>query len=94
MLECSVVFRRQSAPEAAPATVERAIDEIFVVPVCSVLAPSKAAFLEFLRRSGALELAAEVVAGANLRRASAAEIARREVRAIFTAAEVDALAGN
>jgi hypothetical protein len=91
MLECSLVFHRQQRGTDALATV--AVNEIFVVPVCSILSTTPHAYLEFLEKVGALRRAARKVATANLRRADAetAETLRREVRAILTAAEVDLL---
>jgi hypothetical protein len=92
MLECSIVFQRQRHGTERQALVAR-VEEIFVVPVCSILALTPQAYLDFLRRVGALRRAARLVATANLRRADAeaAETLRREVRAILTAAEVDLL---
>jgi hypothetical protein len=88
MLEYAVVFHRLGRADHAP---KNTIPEIFVVPVHSLFATSPAAYLDFLRRAGALDRAAEIVRTANLRRPSAAETVRREVRAILTAAEVDLL---
>jgi hypothetical protein len=92
MLECSVVFHR--APSVRDgATGANALDEIFVVPVCSILSVTPRAYLDFLQAAGALDRAAEIVAAANIRRrdAAATETLRREVRSILTAAEVDTL---
>ncbi len=88
MLECSLVFQQQRGTDA-----RTVIHEIFVVPVCSILSVTPSAYLEFLEKAGALHHAARKVATANLRRADAetAEMLRREVRAILTAAEVDLL---
>lgn len=91
MLEYSVVFRRTGSVRSATTLVDRLLDEIFVVPVCSIFTTTPGAYLDFLRRSGALDRATAVVAGANLRRTRSAELTRREVRAIFTAAEVDSV---
>jgi hypothetical protein len=88
MLEYAVVFHRAGWADTLP---KNTIDEIFVVPVYSLFATSPAAYLDFLHRVGALDRAAEIVRAANLRRPEAAETARREVRAILTAAEVDLL---
>lgn len=92
MLEYSVVFHRAYGGKDGAAS-KNGIDEIFVVPVCSILSETPHAYLDFLLAAGALDRAASVVAAANLRRAdtSAAETLRREVRAILTAAEVDVL---
>lgn len=68
------------------------LDEIFIVPVCSMLADNAHAYLDFLREVGALERAARVIAAARLHQPRAAELARRAVRAIVTEAEVQALA--
>lgn len=93
MLEYSVVFYRQNTLKESLSAANRIIDEIFVVPVCSIMASTPRAYLDFLLRAGALDRAADVVAAANLHRADtdAAETVRREVRAILTAAEVDVL---
>ena len=88
MLECSVVFRRRGA---ALSSAVQTIDEIFVVPIYSLLSRTPADYLDFLLHEGALDRAAEVVARADLRHETDAEIARREVRSILTAAEVDLL---
>lgn len=88
MLEYSIVFHRTNN-HASRAQKANSIDEIFVVPVCSLFADNPHAYLTFLQQAGALDRAANVVAAADLARAEAAEIARREVRSIFTAAEVD-----
>ncbi|MBA3826378.1 MAG: hypothetical protein H0X24_21065 [Ktedonobacterales bacterium] len=92
MLEYSVVFHRASGGKDGNAK-GNTIDEIFVVPVCSILSITPRAYLDFLLEAGALHRAADVVAAANLRRrdTAAAETLRREVRSILTAAEVDAL---
>lgn len=88
MLEYSIVFHRTNN-RASTSKKANSIDEIFVVPVCSLFADNPHAYLSFLQQAGALDRAANVVAAADLARAEAAEITRREVRAIFTAAEVD-----
>ncbi len=90
MLECSVVFHRQRRGRDG---LTVAIEEIFVVPVCSILSVTPQAYIDFLEQVGALRRAARKVATANLHRADAeaAETLRREVRAILTAAEVDML---
>ena len=92
MLEYSVVFRRAYGDKDST-TTKNTIDEIFVVPVCSILSVTPRAYLDFLLEAGALHRAANVVAAANLRRrdTAAAETLRREVRSILTAAEVDTL---
>lgn len=91
MWEYSIVFVRENARQAAWCEANRRIDEIFVVPVCSMFANSPRAYLAFLQEAGVLERVADLVATANLRREDAAEVVRREVRAILTAAEVDVL---
>lgn len=91
MLECSLVFHRKGQMPAQASAMGRMLDEIFVVPVCSIFAATPSTYVEFLQQAGALERASRIVAAADLRRPRSAEIARREVRAIVTAAEVEAL---
>ncbi len=92
MLECALVFRRQGKNVIIAEHTSRHIEEIFIVPVCSILAQSPASYIAFLEEEGALARALAIVAAANLKQPRTAELTRRKVRALVTEAEVKALA--
>jgi hypothetical protein len=92
MMEFALVFRRRDKTDVAVAKTISGIEEIFVVPVCSMFSTTRSAYIAFLDKVGALARAEAIVASANLKQPRVAEMTRRTVRALVTEAEVQAFA--
>jgi hypothetical protein len=67
------------------------IAQVLVVPICSTLALDEAAYESFLRTSGALDEALELLRDVSLADATAVETARRRIHALIMAAEVQVI---
>jgi hypothetical protein len=67
------------------------IAQVLVVPICSTLALDEAAYESFLRASGALDEAIELLCDVSLANATAVETARRRIHALVMAAEVQVI---
>lgn len=82
---------RYTLPPSASAsrtTSRRQTAQLLVVPVCSTLALDTLAYESFLRSSGALDDALDVLGGIALADAEAVETARRRIHSLVMAAEV------
>lgn len=92
--EWSVVRPRYSLAPAASAshttgrTDRRRPAQLLVVPVCSALALDTLAYESFLRSSGALDEALDLLGGVALANFTAVETARRRIHSLVMAAEV------
>lgn len=87
----SVMRPRYTLPPSASAsrtTSRRQTAQLLVVPVCSTLALDTLAYESFLRSSGALDDALDVLGGIALADAAAVETARRRIHSLVMAAEV------
>lgn len=62
--------------------------ELLVVPVCSALALDTPSYESFLRASGVLDDALDLLAGVTLADGAAVETARRRIHSLVMAAEV------
>lgn len=67
------------------------VAQVLVVPICSTLALDEASYESFLRSSGALDEALELLRDVPLADAVAVEIARRRIHALVMAAEVQVI---
>lgn len=67
----------------------RDVSQVFVVPICSTLALDRAAYEQFLMRSGALTRALRVLNRLTFAQPQTAENARKQVQSIVMAAEVN-----
>ncbi len=63
-------------------------EQLLVVPVCSTLALDTLAYESFLRSSGALDDALDLLGDVTLADAAAVETARRQIHSLVMAAEV------
>lgn len=78
-----------SPSAAAPRSVRvHQPEHLLVVPVCSALALDTLAYESFLRSSGALDDALDVLGDVELTDASSVEITRRQIHSLIMAAEV------
>ncbi len=67
----------------------RDVSQVFVVPICSTLALDRAAYEQFLTRSGALTRALRVLNRLTFAQPQTAENARKQIQSIVMAAEVN-----
>lgn len=87
-----VLVRRQALPdepdEAAIKGPECGIAEVFIVPLCSTLALDDLAYERFLRQSGVLDDALDLLGAMTLAEADSVETIRKEIQSLVMAAEV------
>ncbi len=79
--------RRAQASASAP-TRAVAIAEVFIVPLCSTLALDDLSYERFLRQSGVLDDALDLLASAAFAETDSVETIRKEIQSLVMAAEV------
>ena len=91
----SVVRPRYRTPASEPSpdparrpTTRRVTAELLVVPVCSALALDTPSYESFLRASGVLDDALDLLGSVALADGAAVETARRRIHSLVMAAEV------
>jgi hypothetical protein len=83
------VARPITQPSEQAPTALRDVAQVFAVPICSTLALDRAAYEEFLLRSGALTRALRILNRRTFAQPQTAENARKQVQSIVMASEVN-----
>jgi len=79
--------RRAQAPASDPAR-DGKVAEVFIVPVCSTLALDDLSYERFLRQSGVLDDALNLLGSVTFAEADSVETIRKEIHSLIMAAEV------
>lgn len=80
--------RGKAIGDTPGAAIEGGIAEVFIVPLCSTLALDDLSYERFLRQSGVLDDALDLLCMVTLTETDAVETIRKEIQSLVMAAEV------